>query len=281
VFIDAHTHAHFAAFAGDWQEVIDRALAHNIWLINVGTQKDTSSRALEVARGYPKGIYATVGLHPIHTAKSYHDVQELGGNDEAKGFVSRGEVFDYEYYKSLAQDPKVVAIGECGLDYYRVDESLKEKQREIFISHLTLAREVKKPLMIHCRPSKGTDDAYQDLLAILNEQNYDSPFVVHFYVGSPFMTDKLVARGAYFTFGGVVTFAREYDESIRIIPMNKILSETDAPYVAPVPYRGKRNEPAHVVEVVKKLAELKGVDTKEMEERIFENAARIFRLDQV
>ncbi len=282
-FIDTHTHAHFAAFEKDSREVIDRALANNVWFINVGTQKDTSRRAVEVAREYKEGVYATVGLHPTHTAKSYHDAQELGGGEAAKAFTSRGEKFDYDYYLKLAQDPKVVGIGECGLDYYRMENEKRdmengiESQKKVFLEHIRLAEEVKKPLMIHCRPTKGTDNAYEDLASLLStHHSLLTSKIVHFYVGSPAMTRKLVDAGFYFTFGGVVTFARDYDESIKYIPIDRILSETDAPYVAPEPYRGKRNEPSYVVEVVRKLAKLKGISMETMRDQIFENATRIF-----
>ncbi len=113
---DVHTHVNFAAFRGDYRDVIQRALDAGVWMVNVGTQRDTSARAVEIAREFPEGVYAAVGLHPIHTEKSRHDEEELGGDT---AFTSRGEEFDYEYYKKLAQDEKVVAIGECGLDYYR------------------------------------------------------------------------------------------------------------------------------------------------------------------
>ena len=115
--IDAHTHVQFAAYNEDRESVIKRALAAGIWMVNVGTQLGTSKEAVALAEKYPEGIYATVGLHPIHTDKSFHDSQELGAD---QGFTSRGEVFDYDTYKNLAQHPKVVAIGECGLDYYRI-----------------------------------------------------------------------------------------------------------------------------------------------------------------
>src|SRR3989344_1845983 len=150
--IDAHTHTQFAAFEKDGDAVIRRALGAGIWMINVGTQRDTSANSLELAHKYD-GVWATVGLHPIHTEKSFHDEQELGG---AGNFTSRGEEFDYDYYKKLAQDTKVVAIGECGLDYYRLIEDTKKKQAEVFIKQIELAREIKKPLMIHCR------DAFHD-----------------------------------------------------------------------------------------------------------------------
>jgi len=277
MYIDSHTHAHFAAFENDWKEVIDRALAQGVWLVNVGTQYDTSARAIEVAHEYKEGVYATVGLHPIHTEKSYHDVKELGAEDTAKEFTSRGEDFDYDAYKKLALDEKVVAIGECGLDYYRLGEETKEKQIETFLKHIELAKEVGKPLMIHCR------NAFGDLIDLLTTHHLllTKPGIVHFFTGTPEDARRLLDLGFSFTFGGVITFARDYDESIKLIPLERILSETDAPYVAPMPYRGKRNEPAYVVEVVKKLAELKGVSVEEMERQIFENARRIFGLPKI
>ena len=278
-YFDAHTHAHFSAFENDWKEVIDRALKNNVWMINVGTQRDTSARGVHVARMYGEGVYAAVGLHPIHTDASWHDKNELGGSDDAKAFTSRGEEFDYAYYKTLAEDEKVVAIGECGLDYYRQSANSKsqiEKQKNAFEEQIKLACEVKKPLMIHCR------DAFEDLISTLVACRRllvaPYPGVIHFFTGTPDDAKKLLELGFSFTFGGVITFTRDYDEVIKIIPLDRILSETDAPYVAPVPYRGKRNEPSYVIEVVKKLAELKGVSMEVMRNQIFENAKRIFTL---
>src|SRR3989344_7234161 len=144
---DAHTHVQFSAFEKDYKEVIDRALAAGIGIINVGTQIDTSRRAIEIAHEYKEGVYATVGLHPIHTAKSYHDPQELGTDEKARGFTSRGEEFDYAAYLALAKDSKVVAIGECGLDYYRIDEGgmrneeILKRQKEVFQKQIELAKE--------------------------------------------------------------------------------------------------------------------------------------------
>ncbi len=299
-YFDAHTHAHFAAFENDWREVMDRALAANVWLLNVGTQRDTSRKAVEVAQEYKEGVYAAVGLHPVHTSRSFHDVQELGGLDPqgrpagqalpgnfpGAGFTSRGEEFDHDHYLELGRDPKVVAIGECGLDYYRLESGIlnlesereeiavkKERQEVAFKAQIELANKLNKPLMIHCR------DAFQDLIQILDSKFQilaDPPGVIHFMTGTVADAAKLLELGFAFTFGGVVTFTRDYDEVIRTIPPDRILSETDAPYVAPAPYRGKRNEPAYVVETVKKLAELKDMSTDAMREQIFENAARIF-----
>lgn len=279
---DCHCHAHFAAFEKDSKQVIDRALAAGISVINVGTQKDTSAKAVEVAQGYEKGVYATIGLHPVHTTKSYHDAQELGGGEAAKAFTSRGEEFDTAFYRKLADDPKVVALGECGLDYYRPTgdpAAYKAKQRAVFFEHVMIAQKTNKALMIHCRPSAKTDDAYEDLLAALQEWQFPPQrCVLHFYVGSLKMTKKFLDAGFNFEFGGVITFARDYDEQIKMIPLDRILTETDAPYVAPEPYRGKRNEPIYVTEVVKKLAEIKGISFDEGAQATDQNARRIFRI---
>ncbi len=287
---DCHTHVQFAAFDNDWKPAIDRALAAGVSIINVGTQKDTSLRAVEIANLYPSGVYAAIGLHPVHTTKSFHDAQELGGGAAAKAFVSRGEEFDHAFYRKLAEDPRVVALGECGFDYYRPTGDVavyKEKQRAVFFEHVMIAQKTNKALMIHCRPSKGTDDAYEDLLAALIEWQFPANrCVLHFYVGSLAMTKKFLEApsagsgqgGFNFEFGGVITFARDYDAQIRAIPAERLLTETDAPYVSPTPYRGQRNEPAYVSEVVKKLAEIKGITYDEMANITDANARRIFNI---
>ncbi len=292
---DCHCHVQFAAFEADSQAVIARAQAAGVCVINVGTQKDTSAKAIEVAQQYERGVYAAIGLHPVHTTKSYHDESELGPADAKamadkggwtpNGFMSREEEFDYVYYRKLAAHPKVVAIGECGLDYYRLEAGskneevrIKNRQSEIFLQHMKIAQEVNKPLMIHCRPSKGTDDAYEDLLSIIHNSSFLLPRILHFYVGSPAMTKKFLEAGFNFEFGGVITFTRDYDEQIKMIPLDRILTETDAPYVAPDPYRGTRNEPAYVVEVVKRLAEIKGISFAQAAQATTENAQRIFKI---
>jgi TatD DNase family protein len=275
-FFDAHTHTHFAAFDKDWKETIQRALDANVWLINVGTQQDTSRRAVEVAHEFPEGVFAAVGLHPIHTEASYHDAKELGASPStSSGFTSRGEEFDYDYYKKLAVDPKVVAIGECGLDYYRCDkgQETRDRQKKAFLAQIELAHAVQKPLMIHCR------DAFHDLIDTLvacRSSLVAPPGVVHFFTGSLDDTKKLLELGFSFTFGGVITFAREYDSVLKYLPLERIISETDAPYVTPAPHRGKRNEPSYVVEVTKKLAEVKGIPLETAQEQVFKNAKRIF-----
>ncbi len=276
-FLDAHTHAQFALFDADRAAVLAHAREADVYVVNVGTQRDTSRRAVELADEIEYGVYAVIGLHPVHTSKSFHDEKELGGGEAAKAFTSRGEVFDHDYYRTLALHPKTLAIGECGLDYFHFsddeprDEQVR-KQKDAFLAQIALAREVRKPLMIHCR------DAFHDLIPILREHGGGGlpPGIIHFFTGTPDDARALLELGYSFTFGGVVTFTRDYDAAIAAIPADRILSETDAPYVAPVPFRGKRNEPAFVVHTVAKLAELKGVSTDEMKAQIWANAQRIF-----
>ncbi len=251
--IDVHTHAQFAEFDIDRDAVICHALDADIWMINVGTDWRMSKGAIELASKYETGVFATAGLHP----------------------TDMDEKFDYDFYKKLAEAPKVVAIGECGLDYFRLPEKTKEKQKEVFTKHIQLAQEVKKPLMIHCR------EAFSDLIDILtaNRPALNSvPGVCHFFSGTIEDAQKLMDLGFSFSFGGVITFAREYEKLIKFIPLDKILLETDAPYVAPVPYRGKRNEPLYVEEIARKLAKILDKDFYEIAEITTKNAIKIFGL---
>ena len=274
-FFDVHTHTHFAAFADDTDAVIRRALDAGAWMVNVGTQRDTSVGAVETAHHYKEGVYATVGLHPVHTAKSYHDTEELGDTKEAKGFTSRGEEFDHDYYFKLGQDKKVVAIGECGLDYYRLEEDTKPKQKIAFEQQITLAHELQKPLMIHCRK------AFPDLIDMLNvkrSMRNAIPGIVHFFSGTKEDARHLLDLGFSFSFGGVITFARDYDEVVRFIPIERIVLETDAPYITPVPYRGRRNEPMYITEVAQKLGEIKELPQETVAQKTTENARNIFHV---
>lgn len=273
--IDSHTHVQFDVFKNEADQVIKRALDSGIWIVNVGSQKDTSKAAVEMAEKYSEGVYAVVGMHPGHANESHYDSEELG---VGKSFTTRGEIFDYGYYKNLAENQKVVAIGECGLDYYHLDESIsdaKEKQKIAFVQHIELAYEIKKPLMIHCR------DAFGDLIDTLKSNSSKLqaiPGIIHFFSGTKFNATELLDMGFYFTFGGVITFSRDYDEIINTIPLNRILLETDAPYVAPEPHRGKRNEPLYVEHVAKKMAEIRGIDFEEIARQTNENARLVFKI---
>lgn len=217
-YIDIHSHVNFKAFDKDRDAVIRRALKNDTWMINVGTQMDTSKKAMEMANQYGEGVYAIVGLHPIHTGASYHDQKELG--EEGKEFTSRGEVFDKEFYRKLLKDPKVVGIGECGLDYYHCTPESVEKQKEAFIAQIQLANEFNKPLMLHIRnnPTDKTKSAYKDSLEILKKHldNKSLPAGrrgnVHFFAGNTKDAKAYLDFGFILSFTGVITFTHDYDE---------------------------------------------------------------------
>ncbi len=274
---DIHAHMNFAVYQDDLHEVIERTRNDDVMVINVGTQQNTSKRAVELAEQY-EHLYAIVGLHPIHTMASYHDHDELG--EQGKEFTSRGEVFDMEYYRELIHSSqKVVGIGECGLDYYHNDPQTKEVQERAFRKQIELAIEEKLPLVLHVRPSENSFDAYEDVLYILKEYKADVPDLigdVHFFAGTPEIAQEFLDLGFYLSFTGVITFAKMYEELVASVPLERILSETDAPYVSPVPFRGQRNEPSHVREVVKKIAEIKGIEEDTVAEHIRDNAQKLF-----
>lgn len=287
---DSHTHVQFGAFDSDREAVIERARNAGIKMICVGTQFSTSNEAIKLAEKYPDDIWAAVGFHPNHASSEgwFHDPDEQS--------EVRPEKFDAGELEKLARHPKVVAIGECGLDYFRLTAddqrrtTIKNTQKDVFLQQAAIAQKLDKALMIHCRPSviknsEGkaikTDDAYEDLLDLIVLEKINVLNIAHFYVGSLAMAKKLADAGFYFTFGGVITFARDYDEVIKYLPLDRILLETDAPYVAPAPYRGKRNEPAHVEEVAKKIAEIKNVSLEQVFETIFKNNLTIFKISDI
>lgn len=278
--IDIHSHVNFNAFRDDANAVIQRMLQGGVWTILVGSQIDTSKRAVAYAEKYPEGIYAAVGLHPIHLTESYVDAKEINAGEGVPGFQTRVERFSYDAYKPLAEHPKTVAIGECGLDYYRIIEhgthsmeQIKKLQADTLRQQIALAREVKKPLMIHCR------NAYEDLLEILREEKAkEISGDIHFFAGSWDIAKQFLDLGFYLSFTGVITFTRDYDEAVKNIPLDRIMIETDAPYVTPEPHRGKRNEPLYVEYVAKKIAEIKKLPEDEVFRQLVENTKKCFRI---
>ena len=294
-YIDIHSHTNFKAFDEDRDAVISRALENDTWVINIGTQYDTSKKAVEMTNDYKDGVYATIGLHPIHTGASYHDESELGS--EGAEFTSRGEIFDKEKYKEIAKLGKVVGIGECGLDYYHLSPDTIEKQKTAFISQIELANELGLPLMLHIRNSEEgihpafqaplnegnqNRNAYADVLELLKKYSKVKG-VVHFFAGTLEDAKNFINFGFYISFSGVITYPPwkngkgcNYEEIIKELPLDKILADTDSPYVAPVPHRGKRNEPIYVADIVKKIAEIKGLPLEEVSMAIVSNAKRLF-----
>lgn len=264
-YIDIHSHLNLEQFDSDRDEVIQKLKEENTATITVGVGYETSKFAIELAEKH-EHLYACVGLHPADNVN---------------------EVFDIDKYLELAGNKKVVAIGECGLDYFRLPENqdeifkIKEKQKEVFLNHISLAIKTSKPLMIHARPSKGTMDAYNEVIDILEEYKKENPSLhanFHFFVGDIGVADRIIKNNWTVSYDGPITFARDYDEVIRHIPLELIMAETDAPFAAPVPHRGKRCEPWMVSEVVKKIAEIKGLSLEEVSLKLIENTNKTFRL---
>lgn len=267
-YFDAHTHVNFVAYNDDRDEVIQRAKDAGVGMNVVGTQIDTSREAVALAEQHDH-IYATIGLHPVHTAKSYHDEKELG--EGGKEFTSRGEQFDAAAYEVLARHERVIAIGECGLDYYRVEETTKDVQTKAFIQHIELANKIGKPLMLHIR------NAYEDALEVL-KAHAKVRGDVHFFAGDWDTAKKFLDIGFTLSFTGVLTFTHDYDEVVKNEPLDMLLSETDAPYITPVPHRGKRNESSYVPYVVRAIAGIRGEDEDVVREQLLQNAKRLFNI---
>lgn len=259
-YIDVHTHLNLEAFEADGGEVVAHTRAEGVAYINVGTGRKTSERACALAREHD-WVFATVGLHPVRAG---------GGSD-----VEGGEVFDAEAYRALAHGERTVAIGECGLDYFRVEKGTKKRQEEAFIAQIELANELQKPLMLHIRPSEKSMDAYEDALSIL-KAHAQVLGNVHFFAGTYEVAKKFWDIGFTTSFTGVITFANQYDEVIKHAPLTMLHAETDAPYVAPMPFRGQRNEPLHVREVYKHIAEIRGEDAEVVRLALLQNARRVF-----
>ena len=258
-FIDVHSHLNFKDYDIDRDATILRLKESKTWTIAVGTDFESSKEAVELAKEN-EGIFACVGLHPADNTV---------------------EIFDENKYIELLKNPKVVAVGECGLDYFHLKEKTehgKNKQKEIFEKQIKLALEYDKPLMIHCR------DAYGDVIEILSsyKKEYGEKLRgnIHFFAGDIEEAKKFIDLGFTLSFTGVITFAKSYDEVIKFAPIEMIMSETDAPFVSPAPYRGKRNEPSYVAQIVKRIAEIRDEPLSEVKNTLISNAFRVFGLEK-
>lgn len=257
MLIDTHAHLNFKDYKEDAEKVIERALTQKIWLINVGTDYRTSEKAVNQAQFYSEGVYAAVGLHPL----SVFD-----------------EKYDSAAYDKLAMDSRVVAIGEIGLDYFhsrrqkREESAVKKRQKEALAEMMDLARRLNKPIILHCR------EAHDDLLKILRMEEYHLPGLMHCFTGALSQAEECVQLGLLLGFNGVITFSRQYDEIIKKIPLEKIVLETDCPFLAPLPFRGQRNESAYVKYVAEKIAELKDLSFKEVADQTTANARELFKI---
>jgi len=274
MYIDTHAHVNFNAYKEDADEILKKSLDKNIWVVNVGSQYSTSKRAVEMAKKYSEGIYACIGMHPIHLKKGivkHKDDDEL---DEIE-IPANGEEMNYAKYLELAKDKKVVAIGEVGLDYHHFEEGddqaeLIQKQKETFLEFIKLANVVQKPIMIHCW------DAYDDLLEILEKNPVEKKGIIHSFVGSFKTAQKFIDLGYKIGLNGIITYGISYDRLIKEIDLKNIVVETDCPYLTPVPKKGERNEPILVELVAQKIADIKQISIEEVSEVTSQNAKKVF-----
>ncbi|MBI4426717.1 MAG: TatD family hydrolase [Candidatus Kerfeldbacteria bacterium] len=285
-FVDTHAHLCFKAFEKDWLEVQQRTIAADVGTINVGTQADTSAKAVHIAEVFQgKPVWAAVGQHPIHAIR--HE-------------------FDPLAFRDLAGKDDVVAVGEVGLDYFRLQttyhdpneevarddeqegevksielapDEVKEKQVYLFGEFITIARDVQKPLIVHVRDEAGKYEAYDDVLAIL--KNTGSGLgVAHCFGGDWEHAKKFLDVGFMIGITGIATFPKSdvLAEVVRHTPLERLLLETDSPYLTPAPHRGQRNEPLYTEFVGRRVAELKGLSADEVFSQTTENAIRLFGL---
>jgi len=264
MLIDTHAHLNFKDFDDDRDEIINRCLKNDIFVINIGTDLESCKKAIEIAEKYERGVYATVAMHP-------HNI-ELGPDKS----------FAFRRVADLAKSAKVVAIGECGLDYEFCENDIEaqKKQQEVFIQHLKLAQEVNKPIIIHSRR------LFPEILQIIQTTNYKlqntAPGVLHCYMGRWSYAEEYLKLGFYLSFTGLITYARDYDKVIKNCPLDRILIETDSPYMIPKPFRKKdeiiRNTPLNIEFVAKKIAEIKELSFEEVAEQTTKNAQELFNL---
>jgi len=272
MLIDTHAHVNFSAFKDDAGQVIKRTLSGNVWLVNVGSQYSTSKRAVEMAKLYPQGVYAAIGLHPVHLSEGIFKAKIDAEEVEVE---TREEEFDYQRYKALAQSEKVVAIGEIGLDYWYKPKSkvkqvdFKEKQLKVFLQQMDLARELNLPVILHCRV------AHQDLINNLPDKVKG---VVHCFTGSWLQAQQYLNKGLFLGFNGII-FKLDLDEIIAQTPLDKMVIETDCPYLTPTGAEG-RNEPLYVKYVAEKIAKIKKVSYEEVSRVTTKNAVKLFNLHE-
>ncbi|MDF2500342.1 MAG: hydrolase, TatD family [Anaerosporomusa subterranea] len=254
MYFDSHAHIDDERFDADRDETIKRALDGGLaGFLNAGADMESSARGLAIAEKYP-GVFAAVGIHP-HDAKAATEA-------------------DYAKLAQWALNPKVLAIGEIGLDYH-YNLSPKEVQQEVFIRQLDVARQTGLPFIIHDREAHG------DCMTLIKREAKGLPGVFHCFSGSWEMAQELLALGLYISFAGPLTFANsvKLKQIAAVAPLERVLIETDSPYLTPPPHRGRRNEPLYVKLVAAELAALRGMEPDEVGAITYENAKRLFRLE--
>jgi len=265
MIIDSHAHLNFQEFDKDWQQIIADCQKADIWLVNVGSQLVTSRKAVKIAKGYNKGVYAAIGLHPIHVSGSNFHPEALSIDD---------------YRDLIKHSDKVVAIGETGMDFFHSDKNINN-QKKAFVKHLNLAKEFDLPVILHSRNSKDNKkDAYEEILKILAQESITNG-VIHCFGGTVEQAKEFLDLGFYVGFTGMITFpkAEQIVEAVKAVSLERILVETDCPFLAPEPHRGKRNLPQYVKFVAEKIAGIKQIDYNKIEKQTFKNTIKLFNLD--
>lgn len=269
MLIDTHAHLNFKDFDNDRDEIIKKCQKEDIGIINVGVNYTASKEVIGIAEKY-SNCWAVVGIHP-------HNIGEP--DKSIKGILTGPP--NCEAIGGLAKHPKVVAIGECGLDYQFCENDLEaqKKQQEIFIQHLKLAQEVNKPIIIH---SRRLFPEILDIIKKLRTSNIEPIGVLHCYMGRWSYAEEYLKLGFYLSFTGLITYARDYDKVIKNCPLDRILIETDSPGLTPEPFRKKdeiiRNTPLNVELVAQKIAEIKGISFEEVAEQTTKNAKELFKM---
>jgi TatD DNase family protein len=263
--IDTHSHFNLHQFDEDRDESIARMESCGVGTICIGIDAQTSALAVTLAHAQ-ESIWACVGQHPTEWEKP----------------------FDTDFFERLVGERRVVAVGECGLDYYREkDRGGVEQQKKLFQKQIELAHRINLPLMLHIRPSdvparQGlAADAYKDVLDMLEWYKEKWPTMrgtAHFFVGTKEIAQRFLNLGFYISFSGVITFVKEYEDIVRFVPLDRILPETDAPFASPTPHRGKRNNPEYVLEVVRKIGEIKGFSFEKTQQLLRENVKTLFEI---
>ncbi|MDD3102023.1 MAG: TatD family hydrolase [Patescibacteria group bacterium] len=261
--IDTHSHLNFKVFDNNYKEVIKRSLDNGVQaIINIGTDLESSKKVVAIANEF-QNCYAAVGLHPTDIEKENFDPKK------------------YINLVNLNQD-KIKAIGETGLDYYHITNNAeRDKQKEIFKKHLELAQKLNLPIIIHCRGSKeNPKDAYLEILSILSSLSFIPRGVIHCFTSDLEIAQKFLNLGFYLGFTGVITFKNTHSlfEVVKNVDLNRILIETDCPFLAPEPHRGEQNEPSYVRFVAEKIAEIKELSLEEIIKITTQNAIKLFNL---
>lgn len=278
--IDTHCHLNLQNYKDDADEVIKRSLESGVEIIIVGTDYKSSKRALDLANRYQKGVYAAVGLHP----GSLEDRIERWSGESHE---IAGETYNSVAYQQLAKFPKVAAIGEIGLDYFQPDmdkadlDAFKKRQKQVLWDQLELALQLKLPVIIHCR------QAHDDLLEMLTrfKRQYKDllpplkPWgVIHCFSGDEKLAWQYFSLDMCISFTGLITFSKQWDSLIKKMPSDRLLIETDSPFLTPEPYRGKRNEPLLVKYVAERVAAIRGSSLERVAEFTSDNARHLFNL---